>query len=164
MINLSGRMESLELNRQIFKWFNVYPADKCDNRKALYRTIAVTIISTEFFGLISSIWFIVENLSTQFEHCLHALSQTVALTAVTYMWTVAFIQKNQIVDVFKKLKDIRELGNFFHCSNLKISILNYKFTIFHFSFKFFSPFFSSSFSFKSRHTFSKQTINFPSIF
>lgn len=112
-------MESLELNKQIFTWLSIYPADKRDVRKAWYRSIAIMIISIEFFGFISSVWFIVENIKTEFEHCLTALSQFAALGSVNYMWTIAMIQQNQIVDVFNKLKDIRDL--------CKISYFNFKF-------------------------------------
>lgn len=113
-------MDSLELNKQIFTWINIYLVEKHD-KKSLYRSITIAIMSVEFVALISSVWFIVENIKSDFEHCLYALFQTAALISSIYIWTIGFIQRDKIADIFMKLKDIRKLCKF---STLKFYLEN----------------------------------------
>lgn len=113
-------MKVLDLNRRIFTWLNICPTvdDQSHVKKYLRGMIAGTIIVTECLAIVASFMFIHRFLETEIENCLYALFQVAALFSVIYMWTVGFILRNTIAEIFRMFQKIYDSSNHVDLSSL----------------------------------------------
>lgn len=75
-------------------------------KKLFYVTFSLTFFSANLSGLLSSVAFFVENISTNLEESLYAFFQISAFSGLTYMCIVAFLLRSRITAFLGTLSKI----------------------------------------------------------
>lgn len=101
-------MKPLVTNAKVLTWLCILPAQEQINRrmKLIYIAFTFTLSITCFCGLVSSLAFMMEYLSTNLEDCLYALFQVAADSSALYMVLVALFLRHKMAALFDKLSEI----------------------------------------------------------
>lgn len=108
-------MEPLQTIKQVLTVLCVYPAPVKTSQwlKLLYTLVTVLVVAANLAGLIASLVFFFEFVSSDFESSLHALLQICALSAATYMHAIGLFSRHRIKIVFENLGKIYEASKRF---------------------------------------------------
>lgn len=110
-----NEMKALELNRHIFAWLCICPVTDTTNRiMVCYRAkLSGCMILIECVAGVVSALFIYKNVSIDLVNCLYATFQVAALFGVIYMWVIAFVLRNKIIEIFSELQQIHDTSKNF---------------------------------------------------
>lgn len=122
-------MKPLNQNKNVFTVLSLYPIASQHTYLSKYFLLAVAVIIAECLALVASALFIYFNLKTEIENCLYALFQMAALISVIYMWIIAYVLQDSIVDIFTKFEWIYDSSKFTHFAFRNIN-LNFFFILF----------------------------------
>lgn len=114
-------MKVLKLNSEIFGWLNLYPTDRFKGKmKHLPILLSVVNMVIEVFAFISSVMVFRHYFEEGgIEKCLQAFFQTVVYFSAIYTWTAAYINREKMVNIFKKFHETYDTSNSFNIYCLK---------------------------------------------
>lgn len=114
-------MKVLQLNRELFELYNVrYGLNGISWLTILVHQIKVTLMFIcLFFGWSSSVVFIFIHVKTDLQRSLYAVFQVAAELTANYTVLIACLYPELVDNIFIKLNDLRENGNFIRLNSVQ---------------------------------------------